>query len=468
MRTTTVSVLLSVFCWALSTAALQAGTVIDTHLPADTKIVNIDARADGAGSYSGDSYQSFWYQPTPTAPSITLPAGTYRFRVIDRKDAASRYPKLTASQLDQIHTAWSYNSPWTENYLVFSKTALNDSTEHQLFDGAPVQPGEPAYSSSREAYDATVANGSYDKVRPAPPGRAGTTADYRAQYTFLKETTILFVIPDYGLFDNSGGVSVVVSPAPSVLANISTRMRVETGDNALFGGFILTGKPSKKVIIRALGPSLSLQGRLANPTLELHGASGLIARNDNWKSRQQAAITQTGIPPKSEMESAIVATLPANGAGYTAIVRGANGATGIGVVEVYDLDAGKGPKLANISTRGFVQQGDDVLIGGLIVVGGKPLKVVIRALGPSLEGAGVKNTLQNPTLALHNKNGTLLASNDNWQTDPAAAEIEASGIAPKNPKESAMLHSLVPGSYTAIVRGVNGTGIGLVEAYNID
>ena len=460
--------LASLFCSGLGVSALHAGSVINTNLPADTTIVNIDARADGAGAYSSDTAQSFWYQPTPTAPSITLPAGTYRFRVIDRKDAASRYPKLTPAQLDLIYTAWSYNSPWTENYLVFRDTALGDPTEHQLFDGAPFRPDDPAYSSPQEAYDATVANGSYNKIRPAPPGRAGTAADFQAHYTFSKQTTLVFVIPDYGLFDNSGGVSVVVSPAPSVLGNISTRLRVETGDQALFGGFILTGKRTQKVIIRALGPSLSVQGSLANPTLELHGASGLIAANDNWKSRQRAAITATGIPPAHDLESAIVATLPGNNAAYTAIVRGVNATTGIGAVEVYDLDAGDGPKLANISTRGFVQQGDDVLIGGLIVVGGRPANVIFRGLGPSLAGAGVNNTLQNPVLALHNSNGARVASNDDWQTDPAAAEIEASGIAPDDPKESAMLRSLVPGVYTAIVRGVNGTGIGQVEAYHID
>jgi hypothetical protein len=201
----------------------------------------------------------------------------------------------------------------------------------------------------------------------------------------------------------------VVLPGPAVanLGNISTRLRVETGDNVLIGGFIVTGTQQKKVIVRAIGPSLPIAGRLADPTLELRdGLGGLIAANDNWRSLQEAVIIATGIPPSNDLESAIVATLPANNAGYTAIVRGVNNGTGIGVVEAYDLNRSVDSKLANISTRGFVQAGDNVLIGGLIVQGQDPLRVIVRAIGPSLPVAGA---LGDPTLELHDGNGALMA-----------------------------------------------------------
>jgi plastocyanin len=258
------------------------------------------------------------------------------------------------------------------------------------------------------------------------------------------------------------------SGTASVLGNISTRLRVETGDNALIGGFIITGTQPKRVIVRAIGPSLSssFSGALADPVLELRDSSGgLIRSNDNWRSDQEAEIIATGIPPTNDLESAIVSTLPANNSAYTAIVRGVNNGTGIGVVEAYDLDSTVDSKLSNISTRGFVQTGDNVLIGGLIVLGPNPLRVIVRAIGPSLPVAGV---LGNPTMELRDGNGALIASNDNWRSDQEA-EIIATGIPPANDLESAIVRDLTPGNYTAIVRGVNSTtGIGIVEAYGLN
>ena len=162
-----------------------------------------------------------------------------------------------------------------------------------------------------------------------------------------------------------------------------------------------------------------------------------------------------------------MATLPANGSAYTAIVRGLDNGTGIGVVEAYDLDRTVNSKLANISTRGLVQTGDDVLIGGLIVLGQNPLRVIVRAIGPSLPLSGA---LADPTLNLHDGNGTLVASNNNWREDPAQeSEIIATGIPPSNDLESAIVRNLTPGNYTAIVRGVNNTtGIAVVEAYGLN
>jgi plastocyanin len=255
---------------------------------------------------------------------------------------------------------------------------------------------------------------------------------------------------------------------PSTFGNISTRLRVETGDNVLIGGFIVTGTQPKKIIARAIGPSLPLAGALADPVLELRNSSGgLIASNDNWRSDQEAEIIATTIPPSNDLESAIVATLPANSSAYTAIVRGVNNGTGIGVVEAYDLDQTVDSKLANISTRGFVQTGDNVLIGGLIVVGQNPLRVIVRAIGPSLS---VPGKLADPTLELRDANGGLVRANDNWRSDQEA-EIIATTIPPTNDLESAIVETLPANgaSYTAIVRGVNNTtGVAVVEAYELN
>jgi hypothetical protein len=266
--------------------------------------------------------------------------------------------------------------------------------------------------------------------------------------------------------------------APSQLLNIATRLRVQTGENVLIGGFIITGTDPKKVIVRAIGPSLAqfFNGALVDTTLELHSGNGaLLASNDNWKTRpdgssQQAEIEATTIPPSNDLESAIVITLPANNAGYTAIVRGKGDTTGIGVVEAYDLNQTANSKLGNIATRGFVDTGDNVMIGGLIIGGGGGGngKVVVRAIGPTLGNFGINGALQDPTLELHDGNGMLLVFNNNWQDDASATEVQANNLAPNDPRESAVLRSLPPGAYTAIVRG-NGstTGVGLVEVYNI-
>jgi N-acetylneuraminic acid mutarotase len=259
--------------------------------------------------------------------------------------------------------------------------------------------------------------------------------------------------------------SATPATTPSTLGNISTRLRVETGDNVLIGGFIVTGTQSKRVIVRAIGPSLPFAGVLTDPFLELRDASGtLIRANDNWRDEQESEIMATTIPPGNDLESAIVATLPANGAAYTATVSGMNNGTGIGVVEVYDLNQAVNSKLANISTRGLVQTGDNVLIGGLIVLGQNPLRVILRAIGPSLP---VQGALADPMLELRDGNGELVAANDNWRSDQET-EIIATTIAPTNDLESAIVRNLAPGNYTGIVSGIdNTTGVGLVEAYHL-
>jgi sugar lactone lactonase YvrE len=259
--------------------------------------------------------------------------------------------------------------------------------------------------------------------------------------------------------------------------NISTRLRVQPGDNALIAGFILNGSVSKKVILRAIGPTLAdsgVSGGLLDPTLELHGANGvLLTSNDNWKindqtqQSQEAEVRATGLPPSNDLESAIIATL-APDQNYTAILRGKGNAAGVALVEAYDLAPAIDSLLANISTRGFVESGNNVMIGGFILGGESGAsEVMLRAIGPSLAQAGINNFLPDPMLELRDGHGALIASNDNWK-DAQRAEIEATRIAPSNDLESAIVASLPPGNYTAIVAGKGGgTGIGLVEIYNL-
>lgn len=272
---------------------------------------------------------------------------------------------------------------------------------------------------------------------------------------------------------NHGTIFRLNTDPPRNLLNISTRLQVLTNDKVLIGGFIITGTDPKKIIIRGIGPSLSGVGAvLQNPTLELHQGSATLAVNDDWKEHQ-TEVEATTIPPTNDFESAIVTTL--NPGAYTAILAGKNDGTGVGVVEVYDLAPAANSKLANISTRGFVDSGSNVMIGGLIVDGGTFggfARVILRAIGPSLAAAGIQGVLQDPTLELHDASGAIVASNDNWKTRPDGSsqqgEIEATSIPPSNDAESALVQSLPPGNYTAIVRGTGNTsGIAVVEAYTL-
>jgi hypothetical protein len=272
------------------------------------------------------------------------------------------------------------------------------------------------------------------------------------------------------------------------LGNISTRSFVQIGEHVMIGGFIVQGSGPKRVIIRAIGPELTQFGipdALANPRLELHNRTGaLIASNDDWQTtilggvistNQVNDIQNSGLGPTVASESAIIADLqPGN---YTAIVSGVNNTTGVGLVEVYDLNPGAGSTLGNISTRSFVQTGEHVMIGGFIVQGTGAKRVIIRAIGPELTQFGIRDALANPRLELHNRTGALIASNDNWQTtilggiitNNQVSSIQNSGHAPTEASESAIIANLPPGNYTAIVGGVNNTaGVGLVEVYELD
>ena len=271
----------------------------------------------------------------------------------------------------------------------------------------------------------------------------------------------------------SQNFTVNVIAAPGRPVNVSTRLQVGTGDNALIGGFIMRGTSPKRLVIRGIGPSTGLSGALADPILELHNGTGAtIASNDNWgDAANKQELIDTGLAPASPNESAILTTVPSdlNNAFYTAIVRGANNATGIGLVEVYDVDSGPGSTLLNISTRGRVDVDPNALIGGFILGGTESKRILVRAIGPSLAAAGVPSPLADPRLELRDANAALLDSNDDWGLSPNQAEIQASGLAPTNPKESAVVRILSAAPYTAIVRGVNNTtGVGSVEVYQLN
>jgi len=298
----------------------------------------------------------------------------------------------------------------------------------------------------------------------------GTPAFF--QPNSLGQHQLVFQANFFDTTANVGGTGIFVAGrVENRLANISTRLTVGTNDNVLIGGFIIAGSAQRTVLIRGLGPSLASQNVpnvLANPTLELHDASGaIVASNDDWRDSQEQAIEDTGIPPTDDLESAIVAMVDPGA--YTAVLGGKNNGTGNGLVEVYDLGSATDleTRLVNISTRGFVQTGDNVMIGGTIIQGAVEKHILVRALGPSLASQNVPNVLANPTLDIADGSGNIIASNDDWR-DTQEAEIIASTIPPTDDLESAVDLHLMPGSYTAIVRGANNsTGNALVEFYEL-
>jgi hypothetical protein len=266
-------------------------------------------------------------------------------------------------------------------------------------------------------------------------------------------------------------VAPTATPMPAAQAiNLSTRMHVQTGDNVGIGGFIITGTSPKRVLLRALGPSLTpfgVSNALSDPTLELFNAGSLsIASNNNWRDTQETAIQATGLAPANNLEAVIDATL--NPGNYTAVLKGNGSATGVALIEVYDLNQAAG-KLGNISTRTFVSVANGVAIAGFIL-GNQTAsdRVIIRGIGPSLTASGVPNALSDPTLELRDSNGALLVANNDWQENATqAAELVAAGLAPANNLEAGIAVTLPPGLYTALLSGLNnGTGIGLVEVYD--
>jgi CSLREA domain-containing protein len=311
-----------------------------------------------------------------------------------------------------------------------------------------------------------------DDAEPTPTPTPTPTATATATATATPTATATATPTATATATPAATPTATPTATPARALNISTRLRVETGDNAMIAGFIITGNSSKPVVVRGIGPSLTsfgLSDLLLDPILELRGSNGsLILRNDNWKDDQRSQIEGTVFQPGDDRESVILATLtPAN---YTAILTGKNNTTGVGVVEAYDTNQALDSQLGNISTRGFVQAGNNVMIGGFILGGSQTnARVALRGIGPSLSQFGLNNVLADPTLEVRDANGALLLANDNWTDDPvSAAQLTANGLALSDQKESGIFTSLPPGQFTAILAGKNGgVGIGLVEIYNV-
>ncbi len=300
----------------------------------------------------------------------------------------------------------------------------------------------------------------------SPAINAGSGAPSRDQRGYVRNG-----LPDIGAFESGGAI-------PHALGNISTRALVQTDDKVMIVGIVVTGGGNKQVLLRALGPTLrnfGIANALANPILELHTRNAqnqdvVVATNDNWQQASNASSLPANLRPPDSLEAAVLVSLaPGN---YTAIVRGAAGSSGVALVEGYDLDPTAGSLFSNISTRSFVQTGPGVMIGGFVVKGPDSQKVLIRALGPTLTQFGVSNALANPVLSLHTRNAqnqdVVVATNDNWKATQQA-EIQATGNAPPNDLESAIVRTLAPGNYTAILTGVNNTtGNALLEVYALE
>lgn len=437
-------------------------------------VTTVAGLAGTPGSTDGTGSAARFYQPkgvTVDGAGNVFVADTGNSTI--RKITAAGYVStlagvaLASGSTDGHGTAARFNAPASLQAdgfgNIFVADTVNDLVRKiDFFGNVTTLAGLP--------FTAGSANGIGQNARFASP-----------QGVALNSQGIVF-ISDTGNNTIRSGHSQIPTPTPTPTPtpastsnhplNISTRARVETDPNALIGGFIITGNSPKKVIARALGPSLAQQGLtgvLADPVLELHAGDGSLIRSDNnWQdnSAQADMIRASGIPPTNPLESAIVATLdPGN---YTTIVRGKNSTSGTGLVEVYDLDQAADSILANVSTRASVQTGEDVLIGGFILGGGSgETGIAIRALGPSLADAGISGVLADPTLDVRNENGTSIVFNDDWKNSKDnGAAIEAANLAPKNPAEAAVVVNLAPGNYTAIVAGKNsGTGVGLVEIY---
>jgi hypothetical protein len=298
----------------------------------------------------------------------------------------------------------------------------------------------------------------------ANPNQATTTATLNVPgtYTFMLSA-------DDGVHAVAYDAVVIRATGHDALANLSTRVQVGTSNSVAIAGFIIVGNAPKQVAIRGLGPSLAnagVQGALSDPLLELYNSAGnLVASNNGWRETQEQAVRDANLALSYDVESAILATLAPGS--YTAVLRGNGTATGIGLVEVYDLQPSAGSKLGNLSTRGSVGTGQAVMIGGTIVTGSDAGRVVFRALGPSLRAAGIQNPLSDPRLELFNANGVQISANNNWK-DSQQVALSGVGLAPADDWEAAILVDLVPGNYTAVVSESDGaTGVALVEAYHL-
>jgi hypothetical protein len=396
-------------------------------------------------------------QPGSYAPTVTVTDGSVTARRTLQLTFTpnSALPVITSATAANLQSGQSFNYTITAPSTADANDPTTYSISGTLPQGLVFDPSTGTISGTYSGAAAQKSDGS----------SASTEALTSPTSSFLNGIQ-LFAHNSQGTATTS--LSFLIGKAASAI-NISTRMAVGQGEDVLIAGFIVTGNASKKVLIRGLGPSLSsggveVTGRLQDTVLALHGSDGsLIVSNDDWRSTQQQAIIDTTIPPTNNLESAIVATLPP--ANYTAILSGKNNTTGIGLVEVYDLDTPATSQLVQISTRGFVQTNDDVMIGGFILSGSAATNILVRTIGPTLANAGVNGALQDTTLELVNGNGDTLGANDNWRSDQEQA-IRDTTVPPADDRESAIVSNLAAGNYTAIVRGKdNTTGVALVEVF---
>jgi len=299
-----------------------------------------------------------------------------------------------------------------------------------------------------------------------------TSATTATISNLIEGTTYFFAATAYDTAGVESGFSTEVSytvpgEVTAFLANVSSRAFVQTADLAMIGGFIITGDAPKKVALRAIGPSLANVGvsqALLDPNLEVVDSSGIvIGSNDDWRDGGGDLISY-GLDPTDDRESGLITILP--GGVYSAVVRGKDGTAGVALVELYDLDPGSG-RVANISTRARAEVDDGALIGGFILGGTAPSSVLIRALGPSLAAAGISEPLLDPTLELYDVNGSLIFTNDNWRSDQESQIIDTA-LSPSDDREAAIVATLLPGAYSAVIRGANdATGVALFEVYDL-
>ncbi len=434
---------------------LAAGYTTDKLLAAGKQIIDATMAAfpnqyvtlaiGGSGHvHDGPNLDSTATYAAETA--IATANGSWPGRLIVQiNSVATTNPEVPGGQMSAWNTLWN-NRPNVAGQMV------SGCYDEPTYRANGFKPGDPA----------TVLTECFNSA-----------ASYGLNYleVYRKDVENLQDIIAYG----DGLLNPVTANA---LLNVSTRLQIGSGDNAAISGFIVSGTGTKKVMLRAIGPSLARQGvtgSLADPVLELHDATGAtIATNNNWEttqlsgvitSDQVAAITASTIAPTDPNEAALIADLGPGA--YTAVVQGNGNDTGIGLAEVYDLGQAASASVANLSTRGFVGTEADVLIGGFILGGTEPSSIVVRALGPSLTESGVTGTLRDPVLNLYDSEGTPVGANDNW-AETQAADLQQAGLAPTDAKEAAIKLDLSPGSYTATVSGkAKGSGVALVEVYRL-
>jgi len=343
--------------------------------------------------------------------------------------------------------------------VTFDEDATNTATNQitTIFAGALVKPGNFSETNINPL-----------DLRP-PDGWITPTGTAMNHFNLLRTIEEMFGLAPLGGSANTPAVTDVFRPANASMVNNSTRLHTGAGNDVLIGGFIIGGQAKKRILVRGLGPSLKINdtpipGTLSDPVIELHRSDGaLAAANNDWKETQATEIQATGLAPTEDRESAIVASLDPGA--YSVVLSGWNNTTGIGLVEAYDVDQTSAARLLNLAARGRVETQNNVMIGGVILSGADYARVIFRGLGPSIP---VADPLSDPVLELHDSNGALIRSNDDWKQNQSA-EIQASGLAPTNDREAAIIGNFPPGAYTAVLRGKNGSsGIGLVEAYKLN